>query len=147
MRTPYYAVLVAGLAALGCTGRGTPGQDTTMMGRMDTGAMGGMAMQGMQMMPGMRAHVDSMMGMSPERMRAMMATHQDLMSRMMDAMGSDMRGMNMPATPEWTALADSVRNDLADLPNLVGQALSDRMTAHADRVRRLLAMHEKMMGK
>jgi hypothetical protein len=69
------------------------------------------------------------------------------MSQMMDGMGSDMRGMKMSATPEWTALTDSVKEDLAELSNLKGQALSARMQAHADRVRRLLAMHEQMMGK
>jgi len=40
---------------------------------------------------------------------------------------------------------DSVKADLADLPELQGKDLSARMTAHADRVRRLLAMHEGMM--
>jgi hypothetical protein len=29
-------------------------------------------------------------------MQAMMARHQEMMSRMMDGMGADMRGMNMP---------------------------------------------------
>jgi hypothetical protein len=40
-----------------------------------------------------------------------------------------------------------VKQDLADLPNLKGQELSAWMRGHADRVKRLLAMHEKMMGK
>jgi hypothetical protein len=65
----------------------------------------------------------------------------------MDGMGADMRGMRMSGTPEWTALTDSVKQDLAELPNLKGQALSTRMRAHADRVRRLIELHEKMMGK
>jgi hypothetical protein len=37
--------------------------------------------------------------------------------------------------------------DSTELPNLKGQALSTRMRAHADRVRRLIELHEKMMGK
>ena len=65
----------------------------------------------------------------------------------LDAMGSDMRGMNMAATPEWTALSDSVRRDLAELPNLSGSALSDRVKAHVERVRLLLDMHELMMRR
>jgi hypothetical protein len=115
---------------------------------MDTaGGTQGMAMPGMQMMPMMRAHMDSMMGMSPQQMQAMMARHQDMMSRMMDGMGSDMRGMNMTASAEWTALTDSVKRDLAELPGLEGHALSDRMRAHTERVRRLIAMHEGMMSQ
>jgi hypothetical protein len=119
------------------------------MGQMDSGAMpmGGMSMQSMQMMPGMRAHMDSMMSMSPQQMQSMMAGHEAMMSRMLDGMGADMRGMKMPASPEWNGLTDSVKQDLAELPSLKGQALATRMRAHADRVKRLMAMHEKMMGK
>jgi hypothetical protein len=73
--------------------------------------------------------------------------HESMMSQMMDGMGSDMRGMKMSATPEWNALTDSVKEDLAELPNLKGQALSTRMRDHAERVKRLIAMHEKMMGE
>jgi hypothetical protein len=125
-----------------------------MMGRMDSGGMGmghmdsgGMGMGGMNMMSGMRAHMDSMMRMSPQQMQAMMPKHEQMMSGMMDGMGSDMRGMNMSGSAEWSALSDSVKNDLADLPNLKGQQLSARMRAHAERVKRLIAMHQKMMGK
>jgi hypothetical protein len=70
-----------------------------------------------------------------------------MMSQMLDGMGSDMRGMNMSAGQEWTALSDSVKQDLADLPGLQGQELSTRMRAHAGRVQRLIAAHEQMMSK
>jgi hypothetical protein len=163
MGMPHWALMVGALALAGCGGGGNraePSRDTGgMMGHMDSSGMGmghmdsggmgmgGMNMPGMQMMSGMRAHMDSMMRMSPQQMQAMMAMHQSMMSRMMDAMGSDMRGMKMSGTPEWTALTDSVKQDLADLPNLKGQELAARMRAHADRVKRLIALHEKMMGK
>jgi hypothetical protein len=161
MRRSHWAVLVGVLTLAGCGGGGDRAErspDTGgMMGKMDSGAMGhmdsgGMAMgsmemQGMQMMPQMRAHMDSMARMSPQQMQAMMAMHQEMMSRMMDGMGADMRNMKMSGTPEWTALADSVKQDLAELPNLKGQELAARMRGHADRVTRLLAMHEKMMAK
>jgi hypothetical protein len=60
-------------------------------------------------------------------------------------MGGEMRQMKMPESKEWSALTDSVKQDLAELPSLKGQALSARMRAHADRVRRLIAAHEQMM--
>lgn len=153
MRTAQWALLVGALALGGCDRAGDrPGQAPDApgtMGHMDSAGvgMGGMPMQGMQMMPQMRVHMDSMMGMSPSRMEATMAMHQSMMSQMMDGMGSDMRGMRMTASPEWTALTDSVKQDLAELPSLKGQALSTRMQAHGGRVRRLLAMHERMMGE
>jgi hypothetical protein len=107
--------------------------------------MAGMAMQGMQMMPGMQVHLDSMAAMRPEQMAAMMAGHQDMASRMMDAMGADMRGMNMQPDTAWTTLADSLRQDLAELPGLTGEPLRNRMAAHIERMRRMIAMHRSMM--
>jgi hypothetical protein len=42
-------------------------------------------------------------------------------------------------------MVDPVKADLADLSGLQGKELSARMKAHADRVRRLISMHEGMM--
>ena len=111
------------------------------------GTMGGMqmSMQGMTMMPLMRAHLDSLGAMQPAGMAAAMSAHQDLASRMMDAMGADMRGMNMTPDAAWAALTDSLRQDLADLPGLSAGALTTRMQAHIGRMRRMMTMHEGMM--
>jgi hypothetical protein len=153
MATSRWALLIGALAVGGCDGAGDRAERAAdsagMMGHMDSGGMGmgGMNMQGMQMMAGMRAHMDSMMQRSPQQMQAMMGMHQEMMSQMMDGMGADMRGMKMSGSPEWNALTDSVKQDLAKLTTLEGQALSARMRAHGQRVRRLMAMHEKMMGK
>ncbi len=155
-----YATLLGALTIAACGGRsadktaggGTPQAESAggMMGMqgMDSGkGMGGMRMpmQGMEMMSMMRAHMDSVAHMSPEQMRAMMPQHEAMMSRMMDAMGSDMRGMRMEGDAAWNALADSVKRDLADLPSLEGKALAERMKAHAGRVTRLMATHKQMM--
>jgi hypothetical protein len=112
-----------------------------------TGMMGGtqMALQGMQMMPLMGAHLDSIGAMAPAQMAAVMAAHQDLASRMMDAMGADMRGMNMKPDSAWAALSDSLRQDLAELPGLSGGALQGRMQTHIARMRRMMTMHQGMM--
>ncbi len=103
-------------------------------------------MDGMGTLLMMKAHVDSIMKMSPEQMSRMMPRHEQMMSHMMDQMRAEMRQMRMPETPGWSALADSVRHDLAELPSLSGNALSSRMQAHAQRVRRLIAMHKRMIG-
>jgi hypothetical protein len=92
-----------------------------------------------------RARMDSMMRMSPEQRRARMAEHQRMMTRMMDMMSSD-TGMAMSGDPAWRALADSVRADLAALPQLQGEELATRLREHAERVERLLAMQEQMLG-
>jgi hypothetical protein len=152
MGTSHWALLIGAIAVGACNGGGDRAERAAdsagMMGHMDSDGMemGGMNMQGMQMMAGMRAHMDSMMRMSPKQMQAMMAGHQEMMAQMMDGMGADMRSMRMSGSPDWNALTDSVKQDLAELPNLKGQALSARMRAHGERVHRLMAMHEKMMG-
>jgi hypothetical protein len=56
-----------------------------------------------------------------------------------------MRQMKMSESKEWSALTDSVKQDLAELPSLKGQSLSTRMRAHAGQVQRLMKAHDQMM--
>ncbi|MEA2723422.1 MAG: hypothetical protein QOH59_1193, partial [Gemmatimonadales bacterium] len=113
--------------------------------KMDSGMAGMPAMGNSGMMSTMQAHTDSMARMTPAQMSGMVASHERMMSQMMDQMGSDMRQMKMSESKEWSALTDSVKQDLAELPGLKGQALSTRMRAHTGRVQRLIAAHEGMM--
>jgi hypothetical protein len=150
MTGSYWSLLIGAVLLAGCgSDRQRSGQtsDTTGLGHKDSAEMemGGMDMASMRMMPGQKAHVDSMARMSPDRMQTMMSRHETMMSQMLDQMGGDMRQMKMAETPAWSALADSVRQDLAALPTLKAQALSARMRAHASRVQRLMGMHEQMM--
>jgi hypothetical protein len=154
MRTMLWILSVAIVAVAACKGKDQTAeraQDNGEQGmsgmKMDSMPMGGdhMGMGESNMMPMMRAHTDSMMRMSPERMSGMMAAHDRMMSQMMDRMGVDMRGMNMSGDAKWNALVDSVKADLADLPGLQGKELSARMKAHTARVQRLVAMHDGMM--
>lgn len=144
MRKARIVVALGLLVAAACGKKPEAGQSAA---GDSAGAMGGMqmAMAGMDLMPLMRAHLDSIAVMSLPEMAGMMAAHQDLASRMMDAMGADMRGMNMQPDSVWAAVGDSLRQDLAALPGLSGQALKSRMQAHVGRMQRMLAMHEGMM--
>ena len=147
MQALHTMVIVALLASVACNkSKEAPAADSHAGMAMDSGRMEGMPGMGSSgMMPMMQAHTDSMVRMKPEQMSQMMAGHERMMSQMMDQMGTEMRQMKMAETPEWTALADSVKQDLAELPSLKGQALSARMRAHAGRVQRLIAAHEGMM--
>jgi len=129
------------------TGASTAGSETGMMNRggMDSSGMPMVGMRGLGMMTPMRSHMDSIAAMSPAQMQGMMAAHQALTSQMMDAMGADMRSRHMTPRAGWSALSDSVRQDLAELPALSGAALQTRMRAHLDRMRRLMGQHESMM--
>lgn len=147
MKALQLTVIVSILASAACNKpKDTPAADSHSGMKMDSGAMRGMSGMGNSgMMSMMKAHTDSMMRMSPDQMSGMMATHERMMSQMMDQMGTEMRQMKMAETPEWSALTDSVKQDLAELPSLKGQALSVRVRAHAGRVQRLIAAHEGMM--
>jgi hypothetical protein len=147
MKALHMMVVVALLASAACNKpKEEAAADSHGGMTMDSGRMEGMPGMGSSgTMPMMQAHTDSMMRMNPEQMSAMMSSHQRMMSQMMDQMGTKMRQMKMGETPEWSALTDSVKQDLAELPSLKGQALSVRMRAHAGRVRRLITAHEGMM--
>jgi hypothetical protein len=157
MKTLQWTMIVALLASAACNKpKEAPAAGSTSGMPMDSGGMRGMTpdsgqMRGMSgmgsagMMPMMQAQMDSMMRMKPAQMSGMMATHERMMSQMMDQMGGQMRQMKMSATPGWSALMDSVKQDLAELPSLKGPALSARMRAHAARVQRLISSHQQMM--
>jgi hypothetical protein len=147
MKALHLAVIVGLLGLASCNKpKAEPAAESHSGMPMDSSEMRGMSGMGNTgMMLMMQAHTDSMMRMKPDQMSAMMPTHERMMSQMMDQMGREMRQMKMAERPEWSALTDSVKQDLAELPNLKGKALSARMQAHADRVRRLMAAHEQMM--
>ncbi len=107
--------------------------------------MPGMAMRSDSLMPMMRAHLDSLARMPAQFAAGMLGAHDAMMSQMLDAMGADMTAMGMKPDPGWTALTDSIRRDLADLPALSGRALDHRLKAHIERMQRLMAMHQGMM--
>lgn len=147
MKASYVTMLVGLMASAACSKpKEEPAADSHPGMAMDSGKMDRMGSMGSSgMMSMMRLHMDSMMQMRPEQISQMMARHERMMSQMMDQMGGEMRQMKMAETPKWSALTDSVRQDLAELPSLKGQALSTRMRAHSDRVQRLMTAHEGMM--
>ena len=139
--------MIAGLAAvlvLAACGEKKTEQDA-MPGIGDTPGITTMTMQADSLMPMMRAHLDSLTGVPAPGAGGMLRAHDAMASRMLDAMGSDMTMMGMAPDSAWTALTDSVKRDLADLPSLSGRALETRVQVHVGRVRRLLDMHAAMM--
>jgi hypothetical protein len=151
MRPILGMLTVGAIAIAGCKGKEQPAERAQAAGQEGMGQMkmDSMPMGDDRMGPGimtmMRAHMDSMAGMSPQQMSGMMAANDQLMSQMMDRMGADMRSMHMNGDAKWNALMDSVKADLADLPALQGNELASRMKAHAARAQRLVVMHEGMM--
>lgn len=147
MKPIHWALVFGAITALGCKREAPPADASRPIAEPGPGGMpmGGMAMGAAGMMPMMRAHLDSVTRMPAQQMPGMIATHEQMLSQMMDRMGADMRGMHMTGDARWMALMDSVKTDLAELPALQGSDLATRMQSHAARVERLMAMHEGMM--
>lgn len=104
-----------------------------------------MPMPSMDLLPAVRAYVDSLWSAEPGALAGVVVGHRGRIEPMLTAMDQDMKAMNMTADPAWRALTDSVRSDLAALPGLSGEPLVLRLRAHAGRMRRLLQRHELMM--
>lgn len=120
--------------------------DSGMQARMEgMPGMGGMMSGGM--MDSMQTQMRAMINMSPSQMKAMSAMHQQMTASMLSQMSSDMRKMNMPADASWTATADSVRQDIARMPEMSAAELKAFLPAHRVRVTRLIESHRAMMGK
>lgn len=143
MRTYRTVLIVAVLTLFGC-GKRKDQAHSAMPGMQ---GMPGMVMRGDSLMPMIRADLDSLARMPPQFAHGMLQAHEAMASQMLDVMGTDMTMMNMRPDAVWTALTDSVKRDLADLPSLSGRALETRLTAHIGRTRRLLEMHRAMMHK
>ena len=115
------------------------------MGEMaQMGRMGSMESRGM--MREMRAHMRGMIGAAADSLHRLMPMHRQMTANMLQQMDSEMRGMQMADDTSWTALADSVRQDLTQLPDMNAAELPEFMKRHQGRVERLMARHEQMMG-
>jgi hypothetical protein len=111
------------------------------------GMSGSMTDSGMtRMMDSVRAEMTRMDALTPNQITSTMPAHRQVAGNMLAQMNSEMRSMNMAADPAWTALVDSVRQDLVRMPNVPGVQLKALMTAHRARMDRLMAMHRDMMG-
>lgn len=149
-------VSLCGALVAGCTSKQTPASQDTAAAKTaaDTTKTGGMAsMAGVQSMmspamgDSMQAEMKRMAAMTADQMAAMLPMHRQMVGNMLSQMSSDMRSMNMPADAAWTALTDSVRQDLIRLPDVPKPELKQAIPAHHARVTRLMQMHKDMTAK
>lgn len=75
---------------------------------MDSASMPGIGAMESRMMDSMQTHVRAMEAMSPDRMKALIPMHRQMVASMVSAFDDSMRQMNMPADAAWTALRDSI---------------------------------------
>lgn len=83
-------------------------------------------------MQGMRAHMDSMQGLSGDRAMTMLAVHRQRVEEMLARMDDEMGGMEMEADEGREALADSVRTDLGRMGRRCDAYRPGILAGHAD---------------
>ena len=115
----------------------------------DTSAMQGM--QGMQghggddMTAQMQQHMAMMQNVNADSLAAMLPAHRQMAGNMIAQMNQQMQSMNMAADAAWTAVMDSIRNDLTRMAELSSAELKPFMAEHHRRMTRLMEMHGTMM--
>lgn len=109
------------------------------------GGMAGMPMGGMTM-DQMSAHMTAMQGATGDSIMRMMPVHRQMAANMLAQFNREMSQMNMPDDPAWRATVDSIRQDLARMPELSAAEMQRGMPAHHSRVMRLMEMHRSMMA-
>jgi hypothetical protein len=167
---PFATVALAGLVTLAACARkdarrnetsdtaGASASAGTLEGPTRKDSVGGMAgMQGMAgmaggmmgtgMMDSMQTHMRMMDTVSADHMKTMLPMHRQMVANMLSRMSTEMRSMSMPADPAWSATADSLRQDLAHMPEMSAAELKATMPAHHARMTRLMQMHRDMMAR
>jgi hypothetical protein len=137
-------LLLLGFAA--CGGKSSPGHTAADSAAIDsTAAMAsphqGMQLKAMVMLPGFRAHLDSM-ARHPAMMKSHLAQHRAEVKHLVAAMHSDMMAMGMPGDPAYEALADSVVQGSARLGTASGAGFNRLVAMHLDQLRRLATAYE-----
>ena len=83
--------------------------------------------------------LDSMSAANGDDQRHMLPAHEQLVSDFLTRNDAKMRAMHVKIDPDWLTIIDSVRNDLARMPNMSSEQLHAFFPEHARRVMRILA--------
>lgn len=145
MRYPFMVALAVVVAACG---GGTPAADDTAAGSTAAGGMAGHDMGNMQssaMMDSMAVHMRAMENADAAALQSMVPMHRQMAANMVAQINTEMGSMKMPADQRFTALMDSVRQDLTRLPDVPSAQLKAFMTDHHGRLNRLMQTHRDMM--
>lgn len=85
------------------------------------------------------ADLDTMSAANGDAQRHMLPTHEELVSDFLTRNDAKMRAMHVKIDPDWLTLIDSVRNDLARMPNMSSTQLHAFFPEHVHRVMRIVA--------
>ncbi|MEX1181981.1 MAG: hypothetical protein WEF86_02015 [Gemmatimonadota bacterium] len=143
------ALLIGAVLAWACTGGDEADSaalsDTVPAPARPMDGMDGMGgMQSGTMMTQMSSHMEQMRTAGADSMMRMMPDYRQMSANMLSQMNSEMRDMNMEGDARWNATVDSVRQDLARMPDLSVDEMQALVPAHHERMTRLMEMHRTM---
>jgi hypothetical protein len=152
MKPLSHTIVLSLIGAAAITACRSPDQETpsdTVARQETAGGMAGMRgmMMDTAMMDSMQAHMRMMDTMTADQVKAMLPMRRQMAANMLSQMNADMRSMNMTPDQAWNATADSLRQDLARMPDMSAQELKAMMPAHRARMTRLMQMHRNMMAR
>lgn len=133
-------------AAAGCKGgEATPVSAATMSRKPTNASRFKNAADSMQMVAikhsidSVTTDLDSMSSAKGDDQRHMLPAHEELVSEFLTRNDAKMRAMHVKIDPDWLSVIDSVRNDLARMPNMSSAQLHAFFPEHARRVMRIAA--------
>ncbi len=97
--------------------------------------------------PEMDSQLRSMSAADAATIRTLVSGHRQMVANMLSQMNGAMRQMHMTSDGDWTALVDSVRQDLVMMPEQSAESLRSMMPPHTARIRHLAALHAGMMSR
>lgn len=145
------ALLIGAVLAGACTSGDEPDNaalsDTVPAPAQPMDGVDGMGgMQSSAMMTQMSSHMEQMRTAGADSIMRLMPDYRQMSASMLSQMNSEMQDMNMEGDARWNATVDSVRQDLARMPELGADGLQALMPAHHERMTRLMEMHRTMMA-
>jgi hypothetical protein len=87
----------------------------------------------------MRSHLNVLQAAGGDEMAAMVSEHRQRVENLVSQLGAQ-----HAADARWSALADSIRQDLGRMQGMPALELEVLIDANVERVRRLIEMHEQM---
>lgn len=129
-----------------------PAADSIIAAARAAGADTGMPMHSMPtravgsgtMMEEMRATMRAMQMMDADSLHSAMPMHRKMASDMLAQMNREMTERKLPADARWSALMDSIRQDLARMPAMSAGEVAAIMPAHHGRLTRLMDLHREL---
>ena len=130
------------VAAAGCGGS-KGGRENTPTDSVvgSSGRSSDVQLTAMPMLPGLKAHVDSVAA-HPAMIRSSMSQHQAEVKHVVSAMHEDMMALGMHSDPAYEALADSVVQGSTRLATAGGAGFDRLVMQHLDQIRRLASVYE-----